>query len=458
VSASRTQTRADSVTFWLPVAAAAAVSAFLGTVAADARWLAALGAYIVRRGSIPDFVPYAAAPSGGWHNVPALGELAFHFLEALGGDRALLIAQVLAVGFGFAILAVDARRAGASRSGALLVLFLAVPSAFTAIPLVRAQLFSLALFPLLVLLLRSESRAPSRRVWLLLPLIALWSNLHGAVLVGLAVAGTYLVFERARREPWVAAGALAGSVVALFATPALWNTGSYYAGVLGNEAARRGIGLWARPSLSSPVDVIFTVGAIVLVAAALRGRPRPWEVVVLVGLALLSLRAVRAGVWLVFFTATPAAFAFGSIRAPRARVAVPILAVLFIATVFGLVRGPHDGGARGALLDDALRQAAGTPILATDLLAEQVALAGGRIWIGNPIDAFPKRDQRVYLDWLQGRSAGDIALRHAPRVVLVKPGSQPERRLAQNPAFQELGHDSGAVLYIRRGIRTPPYW
>src|SRR2546427_6945780 len=78
---------------WFAVGAAAAVAALFGTVAADARWLAALGAYVTDHG-IPDFVPYASAPSDGWPNVPVLAELTFHALEAAGGDRALLAAQV----------------------------------------------------------------------------------------------------------------------------------------------------------------------------------------------------------------------------------------------------------------------------------------------------------------------------------------------------------------------------
>src|SRR5205823_5155726 len=56
---------------WLPVVAATAVSALFAALAADLRWAAALGAYIARHGSIPDFVPYAAAPSHGWRDVPA---------------------------------------------------------------------------------------------------------------------------------------------------------------------------------------------------------------------------------------------------------------------------------------------------------------------------------------------------------------------------------------------------
>src|SRR5262249_20836984 len=153
---------------------------------------------------------------------------------------------------------------------------------------VRSQLFSIALFPLLVLLLRDEARLPSRRIWLLVPLVALWSNLHGGVLTGLAVAAAYLLFERLRREPLVAVGVRASSALDLCATPALWHWGDYYAGVLGNEAARRGVGLWARLSPTSGLDIAFLICAVLVVAAALRSRPRVWEWVALAGLTVLT--------------------------------------------------------------------------------------------------------------------------------------------------------------------------
>ena len=138
---------------WFAVGAAGAVVGLFGTVAADSRWLAALGAYVTEHG-IPDFVPFASAPSHGWPNVPVLAELALHALEAAGGDRALLAAQVAAVAGAFALLALDLRRAGASGSSGLLVLLLLIPGAFAALVAIRSQLFSLALFAVLVLLVR----------------------------------------------------------------------------------------------------------------------------------------------------------------------------------------------------------------------------------------------------------------------------------------------------------------
>src|SRR5919206_697253 len=76
-------------------AATAAVTAMIGP---DARWLGALGRVILERGRIPHGVPFAAAPSGDWPNVPVLAELAFRGLTGLLGDRGLLLAQLAAVG------------------------------------------------------------------------------------------------------------------------------------------------------------------------------------------------------------------------------------------------------------------------------------------------------------------------------------------------------------------------
>jgi hypothetical protein len=302
----------------LPIVAATALAALFSTIAADLRWAAALGAYVVRHGSIPGFVPYATAPSHGWHDAPVLGELVLHAFDSVGGARALGVAQVLAVAAAFLLLRLDMHGAGASSAGAQLALMLELGAAFASLVVVRASLFSLVLFPLLLLLLRREARAPSWRLWLVPCLLALWANLHGTVLVGAAVAGAYLVAGRFPREPATAVGVLAVSILALFATPAFWNSGSYYAGVLRNEAARRGVGQWTRLSLHSPFDVLFLVTGVALLLLAIRGgQHRRWELLALAGLAVLVSRSARGEFWLAFFLATPAAAGIPRSRDPR---------------------------------------------------------------------------------------------------------------------------------------------
>jgi hypothetical protein len=403
---------------------------------------------VVVHGSIPDFVPYATAPSRGWHNVPALGELVFHGLEVVAGGRGLLVAQMLAVGVAFAVLGLDARRAGAADGSIVVVLCLLIPATLASLVDIRSQLFSLALFPVLVALLRMEAVRPSRRIWLLVPLVAVWSNLHGAVLVGLAVAAAYLVLERARREPAVAAAVLAVSIAALFATPALWSTGDYYHGVLQNEAAKRGVGLWTPLTLTNGLDVAFVVVGVALAILALRARPALWELVALAGTLALAVHVARGGVWFAFLVATPAAVGLRRGEPAPARTALPAVALLAVLAVVGIAQGPRPHGASAAVLGRALAAAHGAPILAADQLAEQVALAGGRIVIGNPIDAFRSPDQKLYLDWLAGKPAGDRQLAGVG-VVLAEPGSAAARRMAANPAFRRAARSAHAVLYVR---------
>jgi hypothetical protein len=437
---------------WLAVAVGAGICAVLGSVGADARWLAALGRTILAQGSIPSGVPYAAAPSVDWVNVPVLGELVFHALQVVGGDRGLLLAQLVAATAALTLLALGMRALdvpdAASATVIVLVFFAAVPSFI----IVRAQLFSLVLFCAVLLLLRAEARTPSRRVWLLIPLTALWANLHGAVLVGLAIVGAYLLLDRFRRQPVVALGVLAACCASLFLTPALGASGTYYLGVLRSEAARRGEGMWAPLSFHKPFDVLLIVLAIPLLVFALRSGLRVWELISVAALVAMTLHAGRNGIWLLCFIAAPAAHGLGKrllrdFRVSR-RTLVLCASVPLAFFLIGVFQTPRQGGAGERVRSESARLAAGKPILADGIDAEQLALDGRRVWIANPLDAFSRPDQRLYLDWLAASPAGDALLRRATTVVVTR-GSPPQQRLERDRSFRRVAVDAIAVIYVR---------
>ena len=437
---------------WLAVAFGAGSCALLTTVGADARWLAALGREIVEKGSIPPGVPYAAAPSTDWVNVPVLGELIFHALQVVGGDKGLLLAQLVAATAALTLLALGMRALGAPDAASAVVLVVVFFAAAPSFIIVRAQLFSLVLFCVALLLLRAEARAPSWRIWLLVPLTALWANLHGAVLVGLSVAAAYLVLERFRRDPIVAAGFLTASTLALFLTPAFGDSADYYLGVLRSEAALRGEGMWAPLSSHAPFDVLFVVLAVPLVMFALRHGLQLWELACIAAFGTFTVHAGRNSVWLICIVAAPAARGLGErflselVPSPRTMLLCSwVPAALLIA---GVLQPAPEGGASGRIRDRAAALAAGRPILADGLDAERLALEGHRVWIANPLDAFAMRDQRLYLDWLDALPAGDRLLSDGP-VVLVARGSPPERRLSRDSSFHCAGADSQAVIYVR---------
>jgi hypothetical protein len=298
-------------------------------------------------------------------------------------------------------------------------------------------------------LLRSQSRTPSRRIWLAVPLLALWSNLHGAALLGLGVLFAYLLLERARRQPALAAAVAVASAAAMCLTPALARTVDYYHGVLTNEAAQRGAGMWGALSFTSPLDLVLVLAAIVLLARAWKTRTTRWEWCVIAVLVLVTVRADRNGIWLLFFTAVPAARALAPTRSLRTL--VPVLAVASVlAFVFAVARGPIPGGAPSSLVHGAVTLADGSPVLADGSVDEQVALAGGRIWAGNPIDAFSPAVQSKYLDWLAGSPSGAGAVAASVRVVLVARGSPTAALMAHMPGFVAEPGDGGTVLYERQ--------
>jgi hypothetical protein len=107
----------------------------------------------------------------GWHDVPALAEVVTRAAYSSLGERGLLLLQIGAAMLGWSML-VRGRRQGSAEGSAALVCLLVLVGSLPQLVVTR-YLFSLALFPLLGYLLEEESRLPSRRIWLAVPLLAL---------------------------------------------------------------------------------------------------------------------------------------------------------------------------------------------------------------------------------------------------------------------------------------------
>ena len=123
------------------------------------------------------------------------------------------------------------------------------------------------------------------------------------------------------------------------------------------------------------------------------------------------------------------------------------LSPLAVVAVTAFRNAPPEDGASAVLLDRAVAAADGSPILAEPIPSEQLALRGARIWIGNPLDAFPRTEQRRYLEWLRGDPAGASLLSQV-RVAVVLRGSDAQRRLARDGAYRELARDDRAIVYL----------
>jgi hypothetical protein len=299
---------------------------------------------------------------------------------------------------------------------------LTVIGAASALVVVRFPSLSLVPFVVLVALLRRQNDSASRAIWWIPPLMVLWGNLHGAVLVGLAVLGVYVVLASSPRLRDRALVGLA-SLACLLVTSAGLRTPLYYLSALGNEAAARGTDLWARPDLGQPLDVAMLLAAIGLAALAARSL-RLWEWVVTIGLGVATLSAARHGVWLLLFLAPVAAVPRGARLAagkgPERATTAPTRAVFVVALVASLLVAGQLARRQvvlqppgHALVARVAQLAAGAPVLAKEPEAETFAQAGIRVWAANPLDAFTDATQGEFLDFLHGCAVPDASLRVA---------------------------------------------
>ena len=192
--------------------------------------------------------------------------------------------------------------------------------------------------------------------------------------------------------------------------------------------------------------------AIPLLVFAFRSGLRMWELACIAAFAALTLHAGGTAVWLVCFIAAPAAKGLGKryfrnfVVSPRTVVLCACVPAIFL--VAGMLQSPRPDGAGERVRGEAARLAAGKPILADGIDAEQLALDGRRVWIANPLDAFSRRDQRLYLDWLDASPAGDALLRGATAVVVTR-GSAPQQRLERDRSFRRAAVDAKAAVYVR---------
>ncbi|MCC6626118.1 MAG: hypothetical protein IT340_01825 [Chloroflexi bacterium] len=138
-------------------------------------------------------------------------------------------------------------------------------------------------------------RGQERRLWWLLPLMALWVNIHGGYAIGLGLVGLTLVGELldarlVRRRPRLAtlAGVLAGGLVTSSLNPQGPAIHLFAAGFLSRDSAmQRYIQEWASPDFHDWPGLILALSLVTLVAVGLRPGATGWS---------LGLPAL-AGVW-----------------------------------------------------------------------------------------------------------------------------------------------------------------
>jgi hypothetical protein len=234
-------------------------------------WMTFLGGREILAHGIPHHDAMAVWTQG--HRVidqQWLAQVAFWEIWRLGGIK-LAVGVVVALLLAATLVAVAvARRRGASEWS---ILMFAILPLFDITSLLRAQVFSQLLFVVLLALLAAESRSPSRRVALAFPVLVLWANLHGAVLVGAALTALLGLFELHRRRWRRGALLVVAPWLCLLATPYGAATAAYYPPLIHNPAMHAFEGEWQAPIFPSAMGfALFVIAALAIALVVKRRR------------------------------------------------------------------------------------------------------------------------------------------------------------------------------------------
>ena len=439
-----------SVALWIGLLAGLLI---LGS---DLLWVVAMGDVIRDTATVPHSIPFASAPQANWHNPVALAQVLLSLVHA-AGPSGLATLHLVVVAATLSVVVAESRRLRGGDVRTTVVVALVVLGCASTFAVVRFPELSLLPFAITGALLRRQHAAPSRALWWVVPLFALWGNLHGGVLVGGAVLAVFLIASGGSGSLIRRALVGAASLSALLATSAGLGTPAYYLAVLSNEAAARGSELWAAPDLGSPLDLTMLAAAAVLLAMCMRRGLPLWEWLAAAGLLVAMALTARNGIWLILFVA-PAAAGQRSLRAvieplgPRPRWWWPVIgaaaAVSLLACFWQLDRRAEQVGPPGSHVVATVRAVAGgRPVLADEPLGETLAQAGLTVWAANPLDAFPRDVQAQFLDFLDdGRvppaaSDVDVAVVHEHLLPNLLAGGR----------WLETARDSGYVVLTRQG-------
>ena len=320
----------------------------------DTYWHIALGRLILDQHTLPTSDPFSTTMRGAhWVDYEWLSQVVYTLAYRLGGWTAVA-----------AVTAGAAAAAFAQLTRYLLERWQPVPTIIAVLaalsltaPHIVARPHVLAL-PLLVIwigeLIRAvdDGRPPS---WRLLPVMALWANLHGSFIFGLAMTGLIgaeAIFrapavERARTgKAWIVFGALALAAACINPYGPQMIAAAMRTLALGPALAI--ISEW-QPQDFSHVDAYELIVLAALGLALLRGvRLPPFRIVMLLGVLHLSLAQSRhadlLGLLAPLFVAVPLAGQFHALAADSGPsstpwMKLPLAAGLVLAALCGIAIG-----------------------------------------------------------------------------------------------------------------------
>ena len=301
--------RAEGVPILVVGLFAIIVVANLGLFVTTDTWLAFVSGREIATSGLPQTDVLTVWSAGEqWVDQQWLGQLVLYGLQSLGGMTLVALLHTLLVVAPFTAAVAIARRREASVRSTAAIGVLAIEPCLVVGANIRTQSFAFGLFVVVLWLLASDQRAPSKRVFWAIPVLMVWSNLHGSVVLGAALvslAGVLSVYGACRvprgpRWPVLQRSMLLVmlAVGAIFASPYATSLPGYYESTLFNAQFRTLVVEWRPPAPSLALSPFFILAGVVLAALGRAGsRLTSFERIALVSTLVMALTASRNLAW-----------------------------------------------------------------------------------------------------------------------------------------------------------------
>lgn len=281
------------------------------------------GALVLDGAGIPRVDTFTFTAAGmPWVDQQWLAQVIFAAVYRAGGWPALATLWVVIVAAIQSLLWLASRAMGSDARSTGVALLLGFVVAAQGIGL-RAQVMGLLCLAVLLVLVADRRRHPVR-LWLAVPLLAVWANLHGSFPVGLVLLGLIAAQDVARRdEPRQVLVLFGAAVLATLANPFGLDAWRYVAAIGADPTIARFVVEWRHTSpfdLAGAAFYASVVAVVALVAIRVRqaGSPPLATLAWLAWLAFLGVWAVRAIAWWGIGAAPVAAALLTGVLAARA--------------------------------------------------------------------------------------------------------------------------------------------
>jgi hypothetical protein len=260
----------------------------------DTGWHIRTGELVLATGHVPQTDPFSfSRPGEPWFAWEWGSDVIFAALWRWKGTAAVAAFCGAVIALAATVVFSRLLRRGSGLAVALLATMAAV-SASSVHYLARPHVFSILFYAIGLWMLEADHVRPGWRLWLLVPLTALWTNLHAgfiawcatlAVLVAVSVAGRE--WQRARRYAVLTAACAAASL----ANPYGWRLHQHAGQYLSSSWIMNHVQEFQSPSIRSEGMVVFAF--LLLAAVALVPRSPRFEAVMVLLWGFASMRSAR---------------------------------------------------------------------------------------------------------------------------------------------------------------------